>query len=366
MVVKYNRMFIWYNKVCLGMVELKPRMKRQQLVDIFKDQLISGELCRNGLLPTYDELEKMFDASRVTLHHALNQLKQDGYIVSVERQGIYPAASLPCRDHFALVSEDDISTNKYWSALYHETQMLNRENSGRQFKFFQSSNLEKPETRHLLDLLERRMIAGIYFMLRDTDALVMKIQHDYPEIPAIFTHKLPSGRNSFYIQLDATSCLRKVMEYARSKNIRKIAMISKGEQKLATHFPEIADAYGLKTRPEWCLAAPERYIAGVCNLVRLLMALPKKDRPECLYITDDNLITLVQTALIETGVRVPDELQLICHCNFPERSETVLPVKRVGYDTRDILNAVVEIGDEYYRGVPPPCKIINGKYESEY
>ena len=340
-------------------------MKRQQLVEIFKDRIIKGDLCQNNCLPTYDELNNQFDASRATLHFVLDQLKQDGYVVSVERKGIFRADNLPSRSRFALVFESD-DENQFWLKLAREAMMISRRDKSRQFEVYHSDNLEHEDSKKLLNRLDRRMIAGIFFFFRPTKGLTRKVFHDYPEVPTIFCEKYIEPTNGFWINLNSKSCVNKVMEYAKLQGAKKIGAISKGDQALRYCFKDAAVRHGLETRPEWIQAAPEKFLEAVVNLVKLLMAQGPENRPDTLYITDDNLITLVQSTLIEIGIKVPEDLKLICHYNFPDSSDTVLPVKKIGYDVRDILNKGVDLVKDYYNnGGSSRHVTVDGKFDNE-
>lgn len=347
------------------MIVLKQGMKRQQLVESFKDQIISGVLNDKGRLPTYDELNCRFDASRATFHHVVEQLKQDGFIVSVERKGLFIVDNLPCRNRFALVFESDEHDNLFWTKLAQEARKINRTQKGCQFEIFHSDNCEHDDSLQLLDLLQRRMIAGMFFFFRPSKSLVMKIRRDFPDVPRIFTDNYEGVGDYFHIHLNAGSCVNKVMEYALQNGARRIGLISRGEQELIKPFAAIAEKNQICTRPEWILSSPEKYIGAVKNLVRLLMGQPSENRPDTLYVTDDNLLPLIESTLVEMGIKVPEELKLICHFNFPDQSRTVLPVKKVGYDVRDILNKGVSLITQYYAGRTERSVLVDGKYDSE-
>ncbi len=343
---------------------LKPRMKRQQLVNIFKEMLIDGSLCHGRQLPTYEELDRQFDASRATLNYVLTQLKHDGYVQSIERQGVFVSEHLPCRSRYALVFESE-EHNLFWTKLIHEAQLINRSNNGCQFEIFHSDILQHEDSQRLLDLLARKMIAGVFFFFDPCNSLPRKIFTDYPDIPKIVTDKKRTQHNMYRVILNTESCVNKVIEYAKGHGIKKIGVISKGQQSLAEEFPEIAEKNHVCVKPEWVVAAPEKYIDGVRNLTRLLMALGPEKRPEALYITDDNLITPVQSTLIELGIKVPEDIRLICHFNFPDSTETVLPVKKIGYDVRDILKTGIAKIQCHYNGTTPETMTVTGKYDSE-
>jgi DNA-binding LacI/PurR family transcriptional regulator len=339
-------------------------MKRQQLVEELKDWIIKGDMKSGDCLPTYEELNNRFDASRATFHHVLNQLKQDGFVVGVERKGTFLAKNLPCHSRFAIVFESDEQDNVFWSKLAREAQQISRRNPKCRFQIFHNDDTQG-DMESLQDQLRRRMVAGIFFFFNPDKGVAKTIAQENPSIPKIFCQPYDRASCLCIVRLDAESCVVKVMEEAASQGVGKIGLISRGEQSLIKPFREVAERIGLTTRPEWILSAPEKYIGSVKNLVWLLMSLPNENRPEALYITDDNLLPLVQSALVEVGVKVPDELKLICHFNFPDHSQPVLPVKKVGYDVRDILNKGVEMIRSHNTDSPVKEVVVSGKCDSE-
>lgn len=346
------------------MILLKPGMKRQQLVETLKDRIISGDLSQNGRLPTYEELNKQFDASRATFHYVLDQLKRDGFIMSVERQGTFIAEHLPCRNRYAIVFESDEHDNVFWTKLADEARQMGRRDKQCQFEIFHNDDVNHEEAQRLLDKLSRRMFAGVFFVHRLNRSLPQRVFRDYPDLP-ITALSDEYSKNVHRIKFAVETCVEKVVSCAKQQGARKIGSISRGEQEGSKHLQATAERYGLECRPEWILFSPEKYLAGVKNLVRLLFTLPPHQRPDTLYITDDNLLPLIEAALIEIGIKVPDELKLICHFNFPDKTRTVLPVKKIGYDVRDILNLNVEMVRKHYAGVFQSSGFVDGKYDSE-
>ena len=54
------------------------------------------------------------------------------------------------------------------------------------------------------------------------------------------------------------------------------------------------------------------------------------------------------------GVRVPQDVEVVTHCNFPWPSRSVLAVKRLGFDTRQMLRMCIELIDRQRRGETVP------------
>ena len=68
----------------------------------------------------------------------------------------------------------------------------------------------------------------------------------------------------------------------------------------------------------------------------------QSERPDALIITDDNLVEYAAAGVIAAGMRVPEELEVVAHCNFPWPTPSVVPVKRLGYEVTRILQACLD------------------------
>ena len=89
-------------------------------------------------------------------------------------------------------------------------------------------------------------------------------------------------------------------------------------------------------------------------------------RPDGILIGDDNLVEYATAGLIDAGVKVPTEVEVVAHCNFPWPTPSVLPVKRLGYDVRECLRECIAAIDEQRGGsktVSP--HIVPARFEEE-
>ena len=62
---------------------------------------------------------------------------------------------------------------------------------------------------------------------------------------------------------------------------------------------------------------------------------------------------------------MPDELEVVAHCNFPCPSPGILPVKRIGYDAREVLAACLAELESQRVGNPPGLRTVQAKFESD-
>ena len=63
---------------------------------------------------------------------------------------------------------------------------------------------------------------------------------------------------------------------------------------------------------------------------QLMMKLPSAERPDALVIADDHLVESANAGLYAPGVRVPDDVTVDTHRNFPDHPPTAVPVRWVG------------------------------------
>jgi DNA-binding LacI/PurR family transcriptional regulator len=136
-------------------------------------------------------------------------------------------------------------------------------------------------------------------------------------------------------------------------------------EQLAPVLAEI-ERRAMTMRPYWVqgvhLAAPQL----ARNCMHLLLHENQRERPNALIISDDNLVEFATAGLIVAGVRVPDDLEVVAHCNFPWPTPSVVPVKRLGYEVSRVLQACLDSIDLQRRGeTAPEATVIPAVFEEE-
>ncbi|HEX3133475.1 MAG TPA: substrate-binding domain-containing protein, partial [Planctomycetota bacterium] len=99
----------------------------------------------------------------------------------------------------------------------------------------------------------------------------------------------------------------------------------------------------MDTRPEWWLGLPVAPSVAPCahDVARLLLSAPAKERPDCLIISDDNLVPHAIAGVLATGVKVPRDLAIAAHANFPVPTPASVPCLRYGVDMEEMLTAAI-------------------------
>ena len=335
-------------------------VKRKQMEEILKEEIRSGVLKPGETLPTYDRLVNRFNTSRATFCHVLNNLKKDGYITTVKRQGMFVAERPPCHHRFGLIFPYP-SSNLFWVKMQSEFSAYCYRTGNEEVSFYGSGNFQRSKRAdwsRLIEELSRGRLAGLLFVAGFNQELFHEIAVTFPKVPIItFYFKEIRERNIGRLFLYDTKKIRKVVEYFHLQKVRRAALIGCGNPLNLESFAEQCRMHNIETREEWMLLASESHSKAVPNILRLLFSLPADRRPDGLYITDDNLIDTVQETIIACGISVPRELQLVTHYNFPDYNRPALPMGKVGPDLRSIIAQFITLVEN--------IKMHRGKQELE-
>jgi hypothetical protein len=117
---------------------------------------------------------------------------------------------------------------------------------------------------------------------------------------------------------------------------------------------ELFEKRGLAFSPHLMPCADLEYPKSAVNLTRLLLRPEAGGRPDALLITDDNLVDHALAGLVAEGLRVPDDVEVVAHCNFPCPLPSVLNVRRLGFDADAVLTACIRVIDQQRAGAAVP------------
>jgi DNA-binding LacI/PurR family transcriptional regulator len=169
------------------------------------------------------------------------------------------------------------------------------------------------------------------------------------------------------IDVDQFSFVDRALDYLAKRNRRNVAVIL-GSQRL--DYREYLSAALRKRRmntPDFWLQRinPDMGDASK-NLVHLLMRNTNGERPDGVVIADDNLVEHATAGLVAAGVNVPQDADVVVHCNFPWPTPSVLPVKRLGYDISHLIRSSINLIDRQRRGQKVPnLTMLKAMFEEE-
>ncbi len=338
----------------------------QEIAAELKEMIISGKWAPEMRVPTRRDLCAKFSASPITIQNIIDQFETDGFLRSDGRNGTYVVKTPPHLVNVALLFPDEAKSNRFWHAL--STVAKKERTDG--LKIIQYSNIkyngwtDSPDQIRLIREVIRKRLMGIFFttppFLVERTPIVTE-----PGIPrcAIMAPEMHPDFST--VTSGGTSFQEKSLTYLKSKDRKRIAVIGHPDISMLNWQEKIKE-YGFTTGPQWIqgMSISETRPGG--NLARLLFDGSREKRPDGLVITDDNMVESVTKGIAESGVKFPQELDIVAHCNFPCLPPSSVPVVRLGYDAVEVL----ETGIRFLRamrfdGAAPKRTSIKAVFENE-
>jgi len=324
---------------------------QQKIAQYIRDQIVSGRLDLGERLPTRTELKQHFSTTSATVQRAFDALIEQGFVSAEGRRGTFVSPHPPHLRRYGLVFPGRPNSAGEWDqfclALGEEARRRETDaGKGLKFsQFFQVDERRHSEDYHrLIHEVHTHQLAGLIFscypyylentpLLRDRSLPMVTVTSRGSQIP------MPAvviNYQSFYSQALAA---------AAEAGRKKIAVVCT-ERESAVHpisqFPEIA-SLGLTTKPYWTLPISFQSAATARTYVHLLMNPDQKVRPDALIVANDNFVPHALAGLEDAGIRVPDDVLVIAHANFPAESKSAIPLRRLGFDVRQVLEVLVSL-----------------------
>ena len=351
-----------------------PLDRHSEIVDDLTRDILRGRYRPSDRLPRWRELTARYDTTLATVRKALDRLDEYGFIERGGWHGVRVAAHPPHRCHFGLVIPEcgDASgqfPSHFWTTLARVADQL-RATRPRWLSVYRGVRGERDEDlRQLAADLNARRLAGLILTERNTAensrlaALLRTAQ--VPIAALLMDVNLPGVTR---VVLPPANFLDRAGAYLRAHGRRRVAVVSVAH--LGPMMWELARVplatHGLVTRPWWRAEAALQCAGALRPAMQMLWRLPANDRPDAVVITDDNLVPEATAGLAAAGVRVPRDLVIVAHANFPLPTASALPAVRLGFDVRRVVATCLDVLEQRGRGavIPEPV-IIPAEFEAE-
>lgn len=343
----------------MGRIRSAPKL--DSILEDIRGRIVTGEYSPGCRLPVRSELEGTYDVSWATLQKAFDLLREDGFIETRGRHGTFVAGHPPHLCEYALVfpyrpGEAD-SWSRYYATLRQQA-MESPQNEGRRISTYYTGHgdTSSRDCRELLHDVNRHRLAGIILSGMAGQTGMQKLLPDW--LPKVAISSMPI-LGAPAVDPDMFTFWDRSLEYVRSRGLRRIATFSflqvpgnweRVQQSMQRH--------GMETRPYWNLSFEGSQ--SPASAAHLLSRLPKEDRPEAMIISDDNLVESTMTGLVAGGIKTPEELELVIHCNFPNPPPRILPAARIGFDCRVVLRTCCDILEKQRQGEAVPARTALG------
>lgn len=323
------------------------------IADALRREVLGGDYVQ-GQLPSLSELAQRFQTTNVTVQKAVSVLKEDGLVEVRAGSGTYVTGATQSRLPVVLVLAGPFVSGPFVSghssfleALGKEARRLQRE--GHNLVLLEDAGSDDAEsgTSVVTRLVLEHRIGGIVFVFDTYERYAGTPLVDEPHIPrerigvndqGVLSGVGPHGYDG--------GTYERVLEYFVKRGRHRVALIRnvQSEGQLAKDpFPKMAAQLGLETHPWWIHGVlASRVPDSAERIVELLAHGDPAHRPDALIISDDNLVPYATRGLREAGLRVPEEIDVVAHASFPWPAKSHVPIRRIGFDVRQILDRALD------------------------
>ncbi len=328
----------------------RPPLKQDAIVDYVRELILHGDLGPGDRLPPRTAIEALFQVSTMTVQRAFERLVDDGFIAVSGSQGSFVAPAPPHLHRHALVFPciaGDPRWVRFWALLKETAQGFSLRRPSR-IAIYEGVEFDQLAGSFvsLADDVANRRIAGIIFAsdpwpLKGTAIL------DAPGIPRVAFSGRTANTQVPGISLggDGTLFFARALDHLVARGRTRIGLLTVPGLSgihLQTYRAALAQR-GLAYHSGWVQVGIQSEPQWAAHLVLAIFRGSAEERPDALIIADDNLVDHSCAGLIQLGLRVPEDLDVVAHANFPIPAPAILPVARLGYDIPGVFAQCIDL-----------------------
>ena len=345
--------------------------KHEYIVDTLRHEILTNVFPPQTRLPPQSELSQRFHVGSGTITAVLRQLSREGFVTTKPKVSTVVRENLPHLNNIVLVIPRANLPGTHWSKFYAALAAVAtslQTELGRPIRVLGvGEDLLGEARRDLAESIRTHQVAGVFFatmpyMFRGTPIV------DEPGVPRVAFMR-PEAFQGIDSQISGPERLIELaLDYLASRGRRRIAVLSNPDfiPMQDTPLQPLLAAHGMVCPPCWEISVNLDSPETAQNIMRLMMRPGQADRPDGLIIANDNLIDDAVAGLVAEGVRVPDDLEVVTHCNFPWPPFKTLPIKRLGLDVRAVLRRGIDLIDRKRAGKKiPPVVHIDAVWEDD-
>ena len=293
-------------------------------------------------------LAKRYQTSVLTVREALSALAEQGIVDRRHGSGTYILDPL-ARQHVAVYTGLDIShprTSYFYLRLIQQLRQMVRA-AGYRVRLYvgevQPGELA-PEMNcpEFLEALEAEDVCGVVAVatapgawlapLKERGVAVVGSTADFP----------------YQVTTESASVIREGIERLILRGRRKLGFLGWVDHQATDLFSAVLHEHGLPVHPEWIRSDLHPSTEGAGWEEFRGIWLNGECKPDGLLIADDMLLTDAAAAILDLGIKVPDELAVVSHMNRGSLLLPPFPVDRMEYDP-DMVAAAM--GDRLLRAM---------------
>jgi len=301
-----------------------PPRKAEQIVQILRDEILSGARAPGARLPTYDVFIEQFGVTRPTVARGLKALRGEGLVTADGRRGVYVARTFPHHTRTLWVTAEQPGTPEWSSLSAALLALIERGQTGLSGEvvplFGVDGRASNPAYRALCDAIAHGSAAGVILTGAATTRLLPVLE--LPGLPRVSVGR--PAPHAAVVALDVDALIDRAA--SRLAGAGRVAVLS----------PHAADLEIARARlPARGLSTYHVTPVGCDALTRLLFE--RAERPDAVLLTDDSLVAPLLAGLEQARVRPRSDVRVLAHCHWPFPVGAAAGVEHVGFDAREIL-----------------------------
>jgi DNA-binding LacI/PurR family transcriptional regulator len=342
--------------------------KKEEVVNALRGRILSNQYEPGSRLPTVDELVEEFAFSRTTMQQAIRQLTREGFIQTIDRKGVYVTERPPHLHRIGVVfgcGQDHHNWTKFYTAFRDELGKITEPDRHYEFICYYEVNPDLPDSDYktLRKDIASHSLAGLIIhrsawdMREELSTLTASAG-----IPtALVNYNLKEAPGATVIRTNGYMFVDKSMDWFKERDRSRVAVVT------MYRIPQINTQAvfdrGLSIRPHWLQAIGYDGISNLGSLIHLLLDYPVEERPDALLIANDHLTDIVLKSIGECGLIIGRDIDVIAHCNWPQTTQSPLPIRRLGFSAQDFIRQCLTAIEKPHDG--PHEILIPALFESE-
>jgi hypothetical protein len=325
-------------------------------------------------VPTRSEIEARFGVSTMTVQRAFERVVAEGFLTVAGNSGTLVAAGAPHLHRFVLSFPGRVGDDRwvrFWDLLAAEARGWGAGGESRvEVAYAIDPAIGAAEVARLAEEVVDRRVAGIVFG-SDPWTVIGTPLLDAPGIPRVAFSGMRGNTDVPGISLggDGTLLYARALDHLVARGRKRIALITVPglalPGQLAT-WRDLLSARGLAHDQGLVQVMEQKHAPWATNLALALFRGPAEQRPDALIVADDNLVDHACAGLIQLGLDVPGEVEVVAHANFPLAAPAILPVTRLGFDVPQAFALAMELLARQQRGeAVPPVTVVHPRFAAE-
>ena len=329
-----------------------PSPKQTMLENAIRNQIVSGELKPGDRLPIWDELERIYSVSRTTVTRAIESLRDDGFVLGSRRRGTRVTDHPPHLYQYGIVYPSHPSRDPGWSQFWERMRQAAEKHTSPQnprFKHYFDVHPARADAEELSRLngdVQRQCLAGVIIFYGHPASFYRSNAIKISSVPRVAISSLPTNSEIPIVYPDLAAFDRRAVSELARQGRKRVAVLFTGlttpDDKAVDQVAALIREFGMQTRPELMLSIPYWHFNWGKHYVQLLMSLEKHLRPDALIIHDDNLVEPALAGIDACGSRMPEDISIVAHCNYPAKQPSRPGLLRLGFDMDRLLTTSLD------------------------